>query len=124
MLIATDSLSAIHLLCRWNRNTDFAPYVDAATCHDLVLRILLVLHAHKCAGGATRFIFTRSHHGEPFNEAADRAAADVANTHAQSHDIPQFGLQLGTRSTTMIAGEGYSVPLPTSFVPWPEALER
>jgi hypothetical protein len=78
VLLATDSLSAIHLLCRWNCNTDFALYVEASTCYDLVLRILLILQARKLAGGATCFLFTRSHHGESYNEAADRAAAVVA----------------------------------------------
>ena len=124
VLIATDSLSAIHLLCRWNRNTDFAPYVDAATCHDLVLRILLILHARKCAGGVTRFIFTRSHHGEPYNEAADRAAAHTSAEHAQPSELPQYGLQLGVRTTTIIAGEGYSTPDPTSFTPWSKSLQK
>ena len=123
MLLVTDSLSAIHLLCRWNRNTDFAPYVKASTCYDLVLRILLILQARKLAGGATCFLFTRSHHGEFYNGAADRAAAAVAD-HAMQPDPLHFGLQLGTRSTTIIHGEGYSIPDPTSYTPWSKSLQK
>ena len=113
LLIATDSLSAIYLLCRWNRNTDFAPYVDAATCHDLVIRILLLLQARKQSGGTTRFSFTRSHHGEPYNEAADRMASFLAAADTTSSP-PPLGLQLGTRLTQSIADVVYSIPDPPS----------
>ena len=123
LLIATDSLSAIYLLCRWNRNTDFAPYVDAATCHDLVIRILLLLQARKQSGGTTRFIFTRSHHGEPYNEAADRMASFLAAADTTSSP-PPLGLQIGTRLTKSIADVVYSIPDPLSFRPWSKSVQK
>ena len=39
-------------------------------------------------------------------------------------DLPHLGLQLGTRSTTIIHGEGYSIPDPTSYTPWSKSIQK
>ena len=40
LYVLTDSLSAIHLLCRWLRRSLFTPYVSSVRCPDIVQSVL------------------------------------------------------------------------------------
>ena len=40
LCVLTDSLSAIHLLCRWLRCSLFTPYVSSVRCPDIVQSVL------------------------------------------------------------------------------------
>jgi hypothetical protein len=55
LTILTDSLSAIHLLCRWRRKRILTPYVRRAKCRDIVSAILERLLARTQAGARTLF---------------------------------------------------------------------
>ena len=44
LTILTDSISAIHLLCRWRRKRILTPYVRRVKCRDIVMAILARLH--------------------------------------------------------------------------------
>ena len=61
LTILTDSLSAIHLLCRWRRKRILTPYVHRAKCRDIVFAILERLIARTQAGARTLFAKVRAH---------------------------------------------------------------
>ena len=75
LTILTDSLSAIHLLCRW---LIFTPYVRRAKCRDIVTANLARLQARTSAGTRTTFAKVRAHNSCEFNAAANRLAAKGA----------------------------------------------
>ena len=71
LTILTDSLSAIHLLCRWRRKRILTPYVRRAKCRDVVTAILDRLQARTLAGTRTTFAKVRAHNSCEFDAAAD-----------------------------------------------------
>ena len=78
LTILTDSLSAIHLLCRWRRKRILTPFVHRAECRDIVSAILERLLARTRAGTRTLFAKVRAHNSCELNAAADRLAAQGA----------------------------------------------
>ena len=97
LTILTDSLSAIHLLCRWRRKRILTPYVRRAKCRDIVSAILERLLARTQAGTRTLFAKVCAHNSCELNAAADRLAERGATLSLDQgvfaeHDR-DFGLQ-------------------------------
>ena len=74
LTILTDSLSAIHLLCRWRRKRLRTPYVRRAKCRHIVRRILDLLMERTRLGTPTTFVKVRAHSSDELNVTADRLA--------------------------------------------------
>ena len=79
LTILTDSLSAIHLLCRWRRKRILTPYVRRAKCRDIVTAILARLQVRTFASTWTTFVKVRAPNSCESNAAADRLAEKGAS---------------------------------------------
>ena len=78
LTILTDSLCAIHLLCRWRCKRILTPCVLRAKCHDVVAAILERLLARTRADTLAIFAQVRAHSSCELNTAADRLAEQGA----------------------------------------------
>ena len=76
LCVLTDSLSAIHLLCRWLRRSLFTPYVSSVRCPDIVQSVLGNLGRRSRGTANTTLMKVRAHSTCELNGAAGRLAGD------------------------------------------------
>ena len=109
LTILTDSLSAIHLLCRWGRKRILTPYVRPAKCRDVLTAILARLQARTLAGTRTTVAKVCAHNSCKFNAAADHLAEKGASLQPDQGQFPDSTREWDLQYSKWVPGTGLAV---------------